>query len=271
MRAIRSSRLAPFGAILGSLLACALHTCSANAETIADARYESPVERYGHFALGRPHEYAALRATTDAGRSVVLRLDADEVFEDLVPRRVRISRGAPVELLAIVSRRDDGSRLVLVRLDRDRLVISAESPPIGTPKRWMNPVAVADLDGDGQAEIAAVTTPHIGGVLRVYRREGRRLVEIDALTGFSNHVLGTTELGLSTSAIIDGRAHLIVPDTQRLRLRLLVMRAGRLAEVGRCTPSSVVTGPVRQVSGSTLSVGLDSGSWTIDARTCAPP
>jgi len=38
----------------------ALVTPAVGAETIVDARFAAPVDRYGHFALGRPHEYARL-------------------------------------------------------------------------------------------------------------------------------------------------------------------------------------------------------------------
>jgi len=139
------------------------------AETITDARYAAPVDRYGHFALGRPHEYARLTATTNTGRKLELQLPDNEVFEDLAPRVVRLAADAPQEILVIISRRNSGSRLVLVRLSDNGLSISAQSAAIGTPMRWLNPVAVADLDGDGRAEIAAVITPHIGGTPKVSR------------------------------------------------------------------------------------------------------
>jgi hypothetical protein len=37
------------------------------AEQIVSARYADPVERYGHFALGRPHEYARVVARPTPG------------------------------------------------------------------------------------------------------------------------------------------------------------------------------------------------------------
>jgi hypothetical protein len=138
------------------------------AEAITGAQYEAPVDRYGHFALGRPHEYARVRVTTDAGRTLTLQLPEDEVFEDLAPRPVRLATGEPEELLTIISRRESGSRLAIVRLGRDRREMGAQSPAIGTPMRWLNPVGVADLDGDGQVEVAAVITPRIGGTLKFY-------------------------------------------------------------------------------------------------------
>lgn len=259
-------------AIGQSLLAlaamCALFAPDAGAEAIVGARYERPVDRYGHFALGRPHEYARLVATTDAGHSVALELPQDEVFEDLEPRLVRLAPGEPREILAIVSHRKSGARLVLVRLAGGRLETSAESPAIGTPQRWMNPVGVADLDGDGRAEIAAVTTPHIGGTLRVYRRDAARLVEIAALAGFSNHVYGSPELGLSAPVSVGGRMRLLVPDTTRRRLRLVALDDRRLVEVGGCDVPAPVTGAMKDVSASEVSIGLDSGRHMLDLNRC---
>jgi hypothetical protein len=215
----------------------------AGAEQIVSAGYADPVARYGHYALGRPHEYARVLVTTDGGRELALDLPADEVFEDLAPRLVRLQAGAPAQLLAIVSTRGSGSRLALIGLKGGRLEIVASAAPIGTPNRWLNPVGVVDLDDDGMAEIAAVTTPHIAGVLRLYRQRGERLVEVDSLAGFSNHVYGSAELGLSTSASIDGRMHLLVPDTQRATVRAITLRKGKLVETGHCPLAAPITDP----------------------------
>ncbi|MBB3190976.1 hypothetical protein [Halomonas cerina] len=213
------------------------------AERIVTARYAEPVERYGHFALGRPHEYARLVATTDAGRDAVLELPSDEVFEDLVPRLVQLTEQSPPALLVIISARDSGSRLALVGLGHRQLEMLAQSAPIGQPNRWLNPVGVADLSGNGEAEIAAVTTPHIGGVLRVYRRRGERLVEIDALSGFSNHAYGSPELDLSKPALIDGHMQLLIPDERRKNVRAIALSDVGLIETDRCRLSEPITGP----------------------------
>jgi hypothetical protein len=177
--------------------AVALTAAGTQAETITEAQFAAPVDRYRHFALGRPHEYARVTATTDAGRHLTFDLPEDEVFEDVVARIVELAAGEPKEILVVVSKRESGSRLMLLRLSGSGLAISAQSVAIGTAMRWLNPVGVADLDGDGRAEIAAVITPHIGGTLKGYRKQGNELVEIAALDGFSNHVYLTTELALS--------------------------------------------------------------------------
>ena len=134
--------------------------------------------------------------------------------------------------------------------------------------RWLNPAAVTDLDGDGVAEIAAVITPHIGGTLKVYRKRGGQLVEVAALGGFSNHVYRTPELALSATISIAGQARLLVPDADRRELRVVGLERGRLVEIGRCRLPAPVTGPLRVISPSEISVGLRSGSTVFDPRNC---
>lgn len=253
-----------FAALL-SLSGCGSATV---VESVASAHYTNPVDRYQHFALGKPHEYASLAAVTRSGRTLTLHLPTDEVFEDLAPRRVQLSENEPDGLLAIVSQRDRGARLVLIQPHGDRLVISAQSPAIGTPNRWLNPVGVADLDGDGQAEIAAVITPHIGGTLKVYRKSGHDLVEIASLRGFSNHIYGSPELDLSTFLPIDGRMHLLVPDTSRRQLRIIAMKNDRLVEVGSCVLSAPITGAIKPISAREASVITATGQQIITPGDC---
>ena len=249
-------------------VAFAILASTAQAETITSAQYAAPVNRYGHFALGQPHEYARLTVTTDSGRRLELELPEDEVFEDLTPRLVKLAAGEPAEVLAIVSRRSDGSRLVMFGLSGELLAISAESPAVGTPKRWLNPVGVVDLDGDGKSEVAAVTTPHIGGTLRVYQRRGKQLVEVAALAGFSNHVYGTLALGLSRPVIVSGRTRLLVPDAARLNLRIIALEPGRLVEVGRCALPAPVTDTIKLISPSVVSAGLATGQRNVVLEDC---
>jgi hypothetical protein len=158
--------------------------------------------------------------------------------------------------------------LVLLRLHGGRIEISAQSAPIGTPMRWLNPVAVADLDGDGRAEIAAVITPHIGGTLKIYRQQGPVLAEVAALGGFSNHALGSTELGLSQVVQWEGKARLLVPDTTRTQLRMVALDKGRLRETGRCPLTFAITGAMEVVSPMQVSIGLQSGRHKVSLSDC---
>jgi len=41
------------------------------------------------------------------------------------------------------------------------LVLVAQIASIGQPHRWLNPAAVADVDGEGRIEILVVVTPQL--------------------------------------------------------------------------------------------------------------
>ncbi|PKL16321.1 MAG: hypothetical protein CVV49_16880 [Spirochaetae bacterium HGW-Spirochaetae-5] len=233
---------------------------------IVAARYFSATDRYGHFALGKPHEYTSVAATTDDGRTLSFELPADLVFEDLAPRLIRLTAGAEPYLLTIVSGHDGGARLMLLHLNGDKLVPAARSASIGTPMRWMNPVGVADLDGDGVAEISAVVTPHIGGTLKIFRKEEKRLVEIAILKGFSNHVYGSADLGLSTPLQIDGRIILVVPDSARRNLRLVALIKGHLVEVGSHKLKEPLKSELKVLSGGRISIDGSPQTLLVDLK-----
>lgn len=250
------------------LMTLLLTATGIRAQTIDSAHYSKPVSRYGHFALGRPHEYARLNVVMDNKQNHVLVLPEGEVFEDLAPRVVRLAANQDQALLTIVSNRNNGSRLALVRLIDNELLISAQSQPIGTPMRWLNPVGVADLDGDGQAEIAAVITPHIGGRLKVYKESGDVLVEVAAMAGFSNHVYRSDELSLSIAMPVGGKMRLLVPDFTRRFVRVIAMRDGALVEVGRCPLAEPISGALTRISETEISVSSTSDTQTFSPLDC---
>lgn len=241
---------------------------AASGEVIVDARYEQPIERYGHFALGRPHEYAQLVVRTSSGRNAVFELPEDEVFEDLAPRLVRLEPDAAPVLLSIVSSRSGGGRLALLKFADGALSMLAQSPPIGIPNRWLNPVGVTDLDGDGRAEVAAVITPHIGGRLTVYRVAGNRLEPVARADGFSNHLYGSPELDLSLPVSLDGEASLVVPGQTRRHLRVMALDGRELREVARCALGAPIEGTLREVSPGVLEAATTAGVERVQLNRC---
>lgn len=266
-----ASRRACLQALGGSAWLAVAPAVSAAASAMppGNAHYTQAVQRYGHFALGQPHEYARLVLPLDGGSEVHFTLGEDEVFEDLAPRPVRLSAAGPTEWLSIVSHRRLGARLVLFRLDGDRLVVSGQGPAIGRAMRWLNPVGVADLDGDGQAEVLAVITPHIGGLLRAYRRVGAALVLLDEMDDVSNHVYGSAELRLSVLAPLDGQMTVMLPDFRRRQLRLVRLRDGHLYEAGRCALPSEVLGPLHwDATTQRLQLRLAQGLFTLAPAAC---
>ena len=115
------------------------------------------------------------------GKVVTFALRPDSVFEDLIPRLVDVDQDGRDEIIVVRSHEEAGASVVLLGLRGNRLIRLAESVAIGIPNRWVNPIGAADFDGDGQAEIAAVETPHIGGKLLLLEIEGRRLSENDLI------------------------------------------------------------------------------------------
>ena len=164
----------------------------------------------------------------------------------VIPRRpnsyVDMTGAGDDQVLLVRSYLNRGAALALVAVEGESLSIVAESPSIGRAFRWLNPVGVADFDGDGDREAAAVITPHIGGLLTLFRRDGHRLAPVAQARGFSNHAIGSRELGLSAilDANADGVADMAIPDARRSTLRVVSFAGGRFADLARIPHRSAV-------------------------------
>jgi hypothetical protein len=200
---------------------------------IALAWLAAPTTRYRHAVLGDALEAGELRVRLNSGLELRHRLDVDMVFEDLHPRIVDLNSDGQPELLVVRSSVERGAALALLAIEDGELRTVAASEPIGQPNRWLNPVGVADFTGGGRQEIAAVVTPHLGGTLTLFRREGHRLVPIHSAPGFSNHAPGSRELGLSAVLELGSESApvLAVPDAQRKRLRIVSFADGSFREL----------------------------------------
>lgn len=192
-----------------------------------------PTDRYRHGALGDVIEASTLKVRLTNGTELRHPLGDDSVFEDLEPRLADLDGDGRDEVLVVRSTPLAGAALAVFGVRGGRLVKLAEAAPIGRGNRWLNPVGVADLDGDGVPEIAVVLTPHIGGTLVVYRYTGQALVERARLSGFSNHVLGSLELDLGGFLDVDGdgRADIVLPSADRRSLRAIRLDADGLREI----------------------------------------
>lgn len=123
-----------------------------------------------------------------------------------------------------------------------KLRVLARGQALGTANRWLSPTV-------GGGHWLAVHTPHIGGVLHAYRRDGARLSAERIVDGVSNHHLGSRQLDL---AAWHGQ-QLFIPDQSRQRMLLLDGR-NRWQRVGEWPLGSTVT--------ATASLG-DKGSVAI--------
>lgn len=176
-----------------------------------------PTDRYRHGVLGDAIEATTLRVETTDGRNLSFVLDEQSVFEDRYPRIVDLDGDGREEMVLVRSYLAHGAAMAVFGVRGEQIVLLAETPPIGTPFRWLNPAGFPDLDGDGKPEIAVVLTPHIGGTLQIYRYGDGMLTPTWRLEGISNHVAGSAELAMSvvTDLNRDGRHELIIPADGR--------------------------------------------------------
>ncbi len=203
-----------------------------------------PTLRYRHDIYEKPENAASVRVLTATGRELSYSAPPDAVIEDRLPRLVHAWGGDAV--LTVQSTTQSGAAVLLLGVIGDRLQKLALSAPIGTPQRWLNPIGVADFDGDGVPEIAAIVTPHIGGWLTLYRRAGDRLSIVHREPGFSNHAIGSDELRLAAMLDVnaDGVVDLAVPGADRRTLRIVTFAGGEFRELQRIGHSAPVKSAV---------------------------
>jgi len=224
---------------------------------VAWAWLGTPSSHYAHAALGSTVHARSLHALVTqqggAQRLLDVELPAGHVIEDRVPRLADLEGDGGDQLIVVESDPQRGSALVVYGLRlgaaarQPVLAPLARSPYIGTPNRWLNPVGVADFDGDGRPDIAVVTTPHIGGVLTLYRYRPPRLEVIATEPGFSNHRNGSVEQQLSAVVHMPGqRPAVIIPGTD-----LRTLHAVRLDASGRWkkqTDPLTLPAPVQRIT-----------------------
>ncbi len=198
------------------------------------AWFSEPTDRYRHTPFGNPMHPAMLTVSTAERRVLRLSLPKGSVFEDRAPRIVDIDGDGKDEIAVVRAYERTGAALAIVAQRGSELEIIAETPPIGTAHRWLNPAGFADFDGDGKPDIALVETPHIRGELQFWTMRGSRLEQIASTDDVSNHVYGSLHLNLSAVADFngDGIADLAVPSQDRRKLRFFTLAGGKLNDLG---------------------------------------
>jgi hypothetical protein len=123
------------------------------AHDIARAWLAEPTDRYDHGVLGDKIEAGSVVIETRDGKQHSVRLKNDAVFEDLEPRIADLDGDGHDDIIVVKSYLKRGSALAVIAEHRGKYQIVAETPPLGGPHRWLDPVGVADFTGDGKADI----------------------------------------------------------------------------------------------------------------------
>lgn len=173
---------------------------------------DQPVDRYGHAIMGDVPEWSRLCLARD-GREDCVTLPETAIFEEMEARLADIDGDGQAEAVVVESDARLGAALVVYDLDKDGLTRTA-SPNIGARYRWLAPIGVADLDGDGAMEVAWVDRPHLAKILRVWRWADGTLREVATLPDVTNHAIGEPFIA-SAIRSCDGLPELILTDARR--------------------------------------------------------
>ncbi len=220
--------------------------------------------RYDHGVLGDAIEATRVLWLERHGLEVLreLSLPAPHVFEDIAPRPVMLP-GTPAGLgLLTVRSGPDGGQLALVTADPARpsgLRMGALGDTVGGFHRWSAPTT------DGR-HVAAVHTPHIGGVLHVYRQEGETLARRRVVGDVSTHRIGTREIDLA--AWVQGL--LVLPSQDGRQVRRLKPTAHWAVQIAVTLPGRVAATTALTDRGA-LALLLDDGQVVLAGPVAIAP
>lgn len=167
---------------------------SALSDVVA-AEFGAPTDRYGHGILGDAIEFGSLIVTVDTAgtqQQITVTLPQTHVFEDTIPRLIDIDGDGNQEVMVIETEISLGARLAIYDENGQ---LKAATPHIGRTHRWLAPIGAADLDGDGNVEVAYIDRPHLAKTLRVWRYIDGALVSVADLAGLTNHSIGEADIG----------------------------------------------------------------------------
>ena len=161
-----------------------------SAGDIRTAAYDDATGRYAHGVLGDATEAGRLVVSLADGTCLRAALPETAVFEDISPRIADLDGDGRNEVIVVESTRDAGGSLSVYGVRDGALREIAASPHIGRPNRWLAPVGIADVDGDGRIEIPVVDRPHLARVLQIWEwRDGGLHLEAQ-MEGVTNHRIG---------------------------------------------------------------------------------
>lgn len=218
------SRYLPRFARRAWLAACLAASGAAAADTIVDAQYVDPTTRYAHGILSDAIEWGALELVVEdwAHRTTLrIQLPEDRVFEDVAPRLADVDGDGRPEVVVVESQLGTGAQLAIY----DETGKIAATPHIGQRNRWLSPIGIADLDGDGFTELAYIDRPHLAKTLRIWRYRDGAMHHVADQNGLTNHRIGEADIGGGIRTC-DGHTEMITASADWARVIATSFRDG---------------------------------------------
>jgi hypothetical protein len=234
---------------------------------VARAWFAEPTDRYDHDILGSKVTAGALVIELHDDRRQVVRLKPDAVFEDLKPRIADLSGNGDDDIIVVKSYLKRGSALAVIAERKGRYDVVSETPPLGAPHRWLDPVAVADFTGDGKPDIALVRQPHAVGALELWSWRDDRLQKTAELPNVANHIAGTRAIDMAAVADFDADhvADIAIPSLDRTHLRILSFspQPRELGNVALPAKAATNLGVFKDDMAPAVALGLEDGSLVV--------
>lgn len=194
------------------------------------AQYARPSSRYNHNILGDAIEAEELVVLKD-GITYTNKLSEQYVYEDIKPRLFDVDSDGELEIITIRTHVNKGAGIMIYKIVDNNLTEFAWVDEVGLSNRWLNIVAVYDLDNDGNVELVWVQTPHIGGILKVAKIKAGNLQAFSETSPYSNHSIGERNLCLSVVTQTKGATSVYVPTQDRRNIARFMLVDGSLQKV----------------------------------------
>ena len=179
-----------------------------------------PTMVYDHGVLGDSVEASSItliEARPEARVLSTIPVPNHQVIEGIAPIWTDWNGDGQREIVVTLSDAAQGAQVALFSEEGSLL---AAGPAIGQGFRWRHQIAVAPFGPNGERELAAVLTPHLGGVVEFYQWQDEVLEIVAQVPGFTSHMIGSRNLDMAAAGDFDGDGHieLLLPTQDRMEL-----------------------------------------------------